>query len=83
MTQTRDILMGHLDRTPKNSDLLKNRGGFFGAYKTLSKCLSAVGFKHFTYNKRTAESTTDHLLISLLDAVNDELKSLAPAVEIN
>ncbi len=78
----RDILMERLDKDPEKSNLLKNRKGFFEAYKSVSKCLSAVGVKHFKYKDRTAESTTDHLLILLLDTINDELKSLDVSVEV-
>ena len=73
--------MEHLEKKPKESELLKNRGRFFGAYKTFSKIYDRVGLLHYSYRKqdgtkRTAESTTDHLLIQLHDAMNDELELL-------
>ncbi len=81
LERAREILEDHLDKDPKDSALLKNRRGFFGAYTTVSKCLNALGVAHFKYKERTAESTTDHLLIALLDTINEHLKSAEHSTE--
>lgn len=60
---------------PEKSVLLKNRGGFFGVYKTYSQIAAKMGSPHFTYKNRTAISSTDHYLIALFDAVSDILSS--------
>lgn len=60
---------------PNKSPLLKNRGGFFGAYKTLSRIANSLGKEHYAYRQRTAISRTDHYLIALYDALNAAKKS--------
>lgn len=76
------LLEGMLNTKPEDSDLLKNRGGFFGAYKTYSRCMNAVGFKHFAFKHgdtvRTAESTTDHLLMTIYDEICAKTKKVIP-----
>jgi len=75
LTAARELIANHLEETPKESSLLKNRGGFFGAYKTMSKFLNWVHFHHYSYGGRTAVSTTDHLLIKLYDEIDEQLKT--------
>ncbi len=88
MTAARDILVKHLEKDPKDSELLKNRGGFFGAYNTFSKIYNRLGLLHYSYRKqdgtkRVAVSTTDHLLMQLLDAMNDQLNAADHSVEVS
>ncbi len=57
-------------KNPDKSTLLKNRGGFFGAYKTFSCAASFFGAKHYKFGNRTAISRTDHYLIALSDVID-------------
>jgi len=71
LTAARKLIADHLEETPKESSLLKNRGGFFGVYKSKSKFLNWAHFHHYSYGDRTAVSTTDHLLIKLYDEIDN------------
>ena len=56
-------------KNPDNSPLLKNRGGFFSAYKTFSRAANFLGAEHYKFGTRTAVSRTDHYLIALYDTI--------------
>ncbi len=58
-------------KNPAKSTLLKNRGGFFGAYEKFSSFVNYIGVKHYQFGDRTAISRTDHYLIALNDAIDD------------
>ncbi len=76
LTKIRALIIAELEADPDENNLISNRGGFFGAYKTMSKCLNKLGFLHYSYKGRTAISTTDHLLIELVDTINEHLMNL-------
>ncbi len=57
-------------KNPEKSDLLKNRRGFFGAYKTICKIANHRGYKNYKFKTRIAISRTDHYLIELHHALN-------------
>lgn len=64
-----------LDTPAIQSELLNNRGGFFGAYKKFSQIAANTGRKHFKYNDQYAVSSTHQRLIALYDAVSSNAPS--------
>lgn len=79
MQELQSLVKDALDGKHEYRLLKDNRGGFFGAYKTYGRILNAVGFYHFSYTnsngiERTAESTTDHLLMKLYDEVSEAVQ---------
>lgn len=70
----RTLIRTELNKDPNQSDLLKNRGGFFGAYKTVSKLLDKFGKEHYRYNDRTSISSLDHLMMIFEAKVNARLQ---------
>lgn len=78
--KVRDILHEELSKDPKDSDLTRNRGGFFGAYKTYARCMNKHGVhkNEFKFENRTAVSSTDRMLIKLFNDVETRLAKLKP-----
>jgi len=85
LTAIKEIIEGKFsDYSYHRSDLLKNRKGFFGAYKSYSQLLSFFGVKHFRYKSdridQTSLSSVHHYLIELCDAINKQIDTLKPSV---
>ena len=70
-----------LDQNPKQTTLLKNRGGFGGLYEKVSEALGKHGLFHFHYEhdnvSQNAGSSTHRGLNELYDAITAQVNNVA------